>query len=153
MSHSPSVPIHQYNTRLEWHILYLLQLARRCQFLSYKPPSLLCAAAIYLSRATLGLRDEDGTIWTPTLAFYTQCTMEDLSWVVLKLYRLQMSIRETDTAYVRFQSDARQRASLLVPPRLEDVPIMENFSIRDENDLPHPSYNQFVDNLSPGMDV
>lgn len=78
--------------------LYLLELARVPFDLSYRPPSLIAAAAVYLARATLGMRDAiTGHIWTPTLAHTTKYKAEDLCDTVLILHKYQMVAERADT--------------------------------------------------------
>lgn len=120
VSMTPSIPLHQHNDRLEWSVLYLLQLARYSYALSFVNPSLVCAAAFCLARATLRLQ-EDGQVWSPTLEYYTGYSTKELKETVYILYKLQLSTDETETVYKRFESELRGRASRVMPLRLEDL--------------------------------
>jgi Cyclin, C-terminal domain len=64
---------------------YLLELSRLSYRLVPVKPSLLAAAAVYLARATLGIREtarfkaaDSQGFWTKTLQYYTGYAVEDM---------------------------------------------------------------------------
>ena len=66
------------NPTFQFMVEYLLELALlQPDFVDLKP-SLVTATAIYLGRATLGLRDDKGNVWNDTLSFFTTYTKDDL---------------------------------------------------------------------------
>jgi hypothetical protein len=111
--------------------LYLIELARIPVALVDSPPSLVAAAAVYLARATLGLREEDPTrqaganencYWTKTLQHYTGYSVEDLKDTVLRIYEYQLQAEQLAIApYIKFRSKARLHVSLKTVVRIEDL--------------------------------
>lgn len=121
--------------------LYLIELARIPIALVDCPPSLVAAAAIYLGRATLGLREEDPSrqaaaststsasnnnnnncYWTKTLQHYTGYSMDDLKDTVLRIYEYQLQAEQLAIApYIKFRSRARLQVSLKTALRIEDL--------------------------------
>jgi len=70
-------PVFQYMTE------YLLELALlQPEFVDFRA-SLVAASALYLARATLGIRDKNGKIWNKTLIFFTTYSADDLSKLCL----------------------------------------------------------------------
>lgn len=59
-------------------------------------PSVLTASAMYLARATLGLRDGEGRIWSKTLEHYTTYNIQALESTVLKIHTAQTRAHDTD---------------------------------------------------------
>lgn len=101
--------------------MYLLELSRLSHDLSFCKPSLLAAAAVYLGRATVGLRSQDPNhavhplgIWTKTLQHYTGYSIEDLKDTVLTIHRYQLVAESTDNlraAYFKYKSEDYHCAS------------------------------------------
>lgn len=85
---------------------YLLDLAVLEYKLVAKKPSLVCAAAVYLARATLGVCDPAsdpmslGRYWSKTLEYYTGYDQWDLEESVRLLYRLQDNAEESNLSCV-----------------------------------------------------
>lgn len=103
-------------------VLYLLGLSRHIYALCYRKPSLLAAAAVYLARATLQIRDHrypDHAVhpegfWTKTLQYYTGYSIEDMKDTVLKIHRWQLVAESTETLkgiFLVFKQDARYNAA------------------------------------------
>ena len=69
-------------------VYYLLELSRMPYELVSTKPSIMAAAAVYLARATLGIRsnapedEESDRIWTRTLQYYTGYTVKDLQGTI-----------------------------------------------------------------------
>jgi Cyclin, C-terminal domain len=117
--------------------LYLIELARIPIALVDCPPSLVAAAAVYLGRATLGLREENpgrqavgandnnnnnNCYWTKTLQHYTGYSVEDLKDPVLRIYEYQLQAEQLAIApYIKFRSRARLQVSLKTVLRIEDL--------------------------------
>jgi len=79
-------PVFQYMTE------YLLELALlQPEFVDFRA-SLVAASALYLARATLGIRDKNGKIWNKTLIFFTTYSADDLKDTVLKLHTVHASL-------------------------------------------------------------
>ena len=70
-------PVYQFMTE------YMLELALLKPGFVGMNASKVAAAALYLARATLGLRDSSGSIWNETLTFYTTYQSGDLGRSVL----------------------------------------------------------------------
>ena len=98
----------------------------------------MAAAAIYLARATLGLREEDpgrqvtsahntstsnnNGYWTKTLQHYTGYTVDDLKDTVLRIYEYQLHAEQLAIApYMKYRSRARLHVSLKTVLRVEDL--------------------------------
>lgn len=104
----PSRSCHYDHPILREVILYLLEIGRFSYDMTLKRPSLMAAAAVYLARATLGIKEGCGTgttatcfdgtggFWTPTLQHYTGYTIEELRDPVLHIYRYQLLAGESE---------------------------------------------------------
>lgn len=83
-------------------VLYLLALSRLSYQLSFCRPSLLAAAAVYLGRATVGIRDGSvdnnpyGRWWSPTLEYYTGYTVPMLRDAILIIHRFQLGAERAE---------------------------------------------------------
>jgi len=77
------------NPFFEIMVEYLMELSLLQDEYEGKKPSLIMASIIYLSRATLGLVDSKGRLWSPTLEFYTGYKRAQLADTVLKLHSIQ----------------------------------------------------------------
>jgi Cyclin, C-terminal domain len=122
--------IHQHQPQFHHLFLYILQLACSNYQLSYEKPSLVAAAACFLTRATLGLRstaadDDDGSqIWTPTLEFYTGYPLAALSRVVVLLLMCYMEAEKLNSAlFTIYRLPERYRVSLKTAPRIESLAL------------------------------
>jgi hypothetical protein len=119
--------INQHQPQFHHMIQYILQLACSNYQLSHEKPSLVAAAACYLTRATLGLRssaDEGSQIWTPTLEFYTGYPLEVLSRVVVLLLMCYMEAEKLNSAlYTIYRLPERHRVSLKTAPRIESLKL------------------------------
>lgn len=101
-------------TDLTRHLtLYLLELSLLPLELSSVKPSVLCAAAVYLCRVTLGTTEisqaavgSPNGVWTKTLEFYTGCTVFDLEDVVKVLHTYHMSAEESSlkSVYAKYKN-------------------------------------------------
>ena len=72
------------NLVLEFMTAYLLEMALLSPELSAEAedgagPSRTAASAVYLARATVGVRDLEGCIWGDTMRYYTGYSADDLS--------------------------------------------------------------------------
>jgi cyclin A len=82
---------------------YLLELGRIPFGPATRKPSLLAASAVYLARVTLGVRssqldaacDPNG-YWTPTLAYYSGYSKQDLKETVLTIHAYQVGAECSD---------------------------------------------------------
>lgn len=89
-----------FHPMLRSMVYYLLELSRMSYELVPTRPSLVAAAAVFLGRATLGIRcqesetaDSNG-FWTKTLEFYTQYTVEQLKSTVQVLLHYHRGAEE-----------------------------------------------------------
>merc|ERR1712194_717971 len=102
---------------------YFLELALlQSDFVNLKS-SLIAAAATYLGRATLGIRDVNGNIWNQTLAFYTSYDVEALEDTILKLHDAHSKIHEQRLCCVahKYKSKKFYRVALKPAPLKEDL--------------------------------
>lgn len=106
-------------------VTYLMTLGRLSYALTRYPPSVLAAAAVYLSRVTMGLSDEDpdhDQYWTPTLAHFTGYSKEELKNPVFLLYNYQLKAEEMNVAvYQQFSKSKFECVSLRTVPRVEEL--------------------------------
>lgn len=86
-------------------VYYLLELSRLSYDLVATKPSLVAASAVYLARATLGIREMSPTkavdsngYWTKTLEFYSSYSVEELKDTVRVLLHHQ---REAETSNLK----------------------------------------------------
>lgn len=101
---------------------YLLQLGRPNYQLRLEKPSLVAAAACFLARATLGLRSEEGSIWTPTLEYYTGYSQEELAPpVVLLLCNFMEAEHLNKPLFTIYKSTERCRVSLKTAPLIDNL--------------------------------
>jgi hypothetical protein len=103
--------------------MYLLELSRVSFDLSYRPPSLLTAAAVYLARATLGVRGETG-FWSRTLEYTTGYSVEDVKDTVIFLLKYHLSAETNPNTHATF-TKYRKRSVCAVAgktaPRLDEL--------------------------------
>lgn len=100
-------------------VLYLLELSRLSHDLSLCRPSLLTASAVYLARATVGVREQGRTstsevkscgaagFWSPTLEYYTGYSTQDLKETILIIHRYQMfasTAEHTKGPYMKYKT-------------------------------------------------
>lgn len=105
-------------------VLYLLELGRLPYSPVTKKPSLLAAAAMYLARCTLGIRDADnGSVWTRTLEYYTGYSQADLKDTVLAIhgYHLAAEGSSLKSVFSKYKSKKYHRVALKTVPRVEDL--------------------------------
>jgi hypothetical protein len=103
-------------------VLYLLVLSRLSYQLSLCKPSLLAAAAVYLARATVGIRESDPALavhpegfWTRTLEHYSGYKREDLRDAVLTIHRYQLGAEKAENMkgiFSKFSKPQQHFASL-----------------------------------------
>ena len=107
----------------QYTVLYLLELGRLPYMPVTKKPSLLAAAAVYLARATLGLADAIGDLWTKTLEYYTGYTKDDLKEVVLAIHSYQIAAEDSSlkSAFSKYKTKKYRRVALKTVPRREDL--------------------------------
>jgi cyclin A len=112
--------------------MYLLELSRLPYKLSFVQPSLLAAAAIFLARATLGMRDkeqalDDNGYWTKTLDFYTGYCLDDIKEVVLTIHRFQLAAAEgsllVQKIFRKYHSSEYRKVSAKTVLRVEDLGV------------------------------
>jgi hypothetical protein len=125
--------------------MYLLELSRVSFDLSYRPPSLITAAAVYLARATLGVRgNETRGFWSRTLEHTTGYSVEDLKDTVLFLLKYHLSAETNNNTHATF-TKYRKRSVCAVAtktaPRLDelvdlDLDVLHEDLIFDEVELP-----------------
>jgi Cyclin, C-terminal domain/Cyclin, N-terminal domain len=118
----PRRDIHQHNPQFHHLMLYNLQLARSNYQLSVEKPSLVAAAACFLTRAMLGLRSADRSIWSTTLEFYTGYSLAVLSRIVVLLLITYMEAEKLNNAvFSLYRQQERCRVSLKTAPRIADL--------------------------------
>ena len=122
------------NPILREMVNYLLCLARLpCELMDTRP-SLVAAAALYLARATLNIRnpvnhsssqrDYPHTYWSPTLEHYTNYTPTHLRRSVLLIYRYQLQAQQLEiAAYQKYKDTSKYRVALKTARRLEDLDL------------------------------
>ena len=113
-------------TDLTRHLcLYLLELSLLPLELTTVKPSLVCAAAIYLCRITLGLTDATQAavgslhgVWTKTLEHYTGYSVFDLEDVVKVLHTYHMSAEESSlkSVYAKYKVEKYSYVALKTVP-------------------------------------
>ena len=94
---------------------YLMALGRINYELSFEKPGLRAAAAMYLARATLNIRDEGREdYWSESLEHYTGYKKADLmdSVILLHRYHSVAEHSEQKAAYTLFQKSEYSRVSL-----------------------------------------
>jgi len=111
-------------------VMYLLELGRLPYELTGRKPSLLAASALYLARATMGLRehntdhavDRDG-YWTKTLQHYTGYTTKDLKNTVLMIHEYQLAAEESNynASFNKYRSRKFKCVSLRTVLRTEEL--------------------------------
>ena len=101
-------------------VQYLLELGRLPYMPVTQKPSLLAAAAVYLSRVTLGL---GGGEWTATLEYYTGYSKSDLKDMVLCIHSYQMAAEDSSlkSVFDKYRSKKHRRVALKTVPRREDL--------------------------------
>jgi cyclin A len=103
-------------------VMYLLVFSRLSYQLSLSKPSLLAAAAVYLARATVGIRESDPAhavhpegFWTRTLEYYTGYKLGDLRDSVLIIHRYQLGAEKAENMkgiFSKFSKSSHHYASL-----------------------------------------
>ena len=81
---------------LETLVSYLLELSLLDASFVETPADLMAASAVYLARATLGIRDAHRQIWNTTLIHYTSLEASDLKETVLRLHCCQVNAEDSD---------------------------------------------------------
>ena len=124
-------PACTYQSSVQHHmVMYLVTLGRLSYTLSRFGPSVLTAAAVYLSRVTLDIaeesnEDEDsehGKYWSARLAHYTGFSKDDLKNPVFLLYHYQLKAEELNVAvFHHFTKTKFDSVSIRTAPRLEDL--------------------------------
>lgn len=105
---------------------YLLELSRLSFDVSYRPPSLVAAAALYLARATLGLSHKGGTFWSPTLVHVAQYSLEDIQDTVLLLHKYQLTAsesKELNAINNKYRKRVYRQVAAKVAPRFDSLAI------------------------------
>eukprot|EP00977_Amphora_coffeiformis_P000316 scaffold84_cov163-Amphora_coffeaeformis.AAC.10 len=109
-------------------VLYLITLGRLSYNLTRYGPSVLAAAAVYLSRATLNMTErnnddeEHGKYWSATLAHYTGYSKDDLKNPVFLLYHYQLKAEELNVAvYHQFSKSKFDSVSVRTVRRVEEL--------------------------------
>ena len=132
-------------------VLYLLELSRVSFDLSYRPPSLVAAAAVYLARATLGLRETHpdrklGTTgyWTRTLQYTTGYSLRDLEGTALLLHRYQLGSEssKTSASFIKYKKRNLMSVSCRTVPRVEDLDF--DVPVRHDDFVFHPEPDVLV---------
>lgn len=108
-------------------VLYLLELGRVSFDLSYRKPSLIAAAAVYLARVTLGLKEcrSEAKLgqgyWTKTLQYTTGYSLEDLTNTVLLLHKYQCASERSrnNASFIKYKRASLQKVSLKTTPRID----------------------------------
>lgn len=111
-------------------VYYLLELSTVPYHLMLLSPSLVTAAAVYLARATLGIRQAPAAargcpsgIWTKSLEYYSGYSVLDLEDVVLALHTCQRGAEgsKLTNAFSKYNSDKFHHVSLKTVPLEEDL--------------------------------
>ena len=111
-------------------VLYLVTLGRLSYGLSRFGPSVLTAAAVYLSRVTLDITSDEsneettdhGKYWSARLAHYTGFSKQDLKHAIFLLYHYQLKAEEMNVAvFHHFSKSKFDSVSLRTAPRLEEL--------------------------------
>ncbi|GAX29304.1 hypothetical protein FisN_16Hh262 [Fistulifera solaris] len=105
---------------------YLLELSRLSFDISFRPPSLVAAAALYLARATIGIIHKGRSYWSPTLAHVTQYSLEDIEDTVLMLHKYQLlasESKEFSAIHSKYRPREHHHVALKVPPRFDRLAI------------------------------
>lgn len=119
-----------YQSSVQHHmVMYLVSLGRLSYGLSRFGPSVLTAAAVYLSRVTLDITDKSnhgdanhGKYWSAALTHYTGYSKDDLKNPVHLLYHYQLKAEELNIAVFHlFTKTKFDCVSIRTAPRLEDL--------------------------------
>jgi cyclin A len=118
-----------YEDNMKHLVDYLLEIASLTYSFVKEPPSKVAAAAIYLARATLGIRDastldaEEGTqgFFSRTLEYYSGYEESDLKPLVIKL---RFAHKDSESAnlhsvYDKYSKKAFNMVAHLVPVAME----------------------------------
>lgn len=107
------------NPVLKNMVLYLLELSMLPHELAHVNASLKAAAAVYMARVTLGIRD----YWTKTLEYYTGWDLANLEETVLTIHRYHRDSEESSlkSVHVKFRSDKYNNVSLKTVPLESDL--------------------------------
>lgn len=126
--------------------MYLLELGRFSYDLSIQSPSLQAAAAVYLARATLNIRESDPDhalhpegYWTKTLQHYTEYSIAELRDPVLHIYRYQLLAGQSEHfqgVYQKYRMADRFQASLKPPVSSTNHALHETISVLRFNPQP-----------------
>lgn len=110
------------NPRLEATLLFYLDMSLFDSSLVTKKRSLIAAAALYLAKTTVGLRDSNGEIWNEALVEYTGYELIEIDDVIIRLYNIHLNVLETkneqNRAVVKKYSDAKYLRVSRKPPIL-----------------------------------
>ena len=131
------------NPRLEATLLFYLDMSLFDSSLVTKKRSLIAAAALYLAKTTVGLRDSNGEIWNEALVEYTGYELIEIGMrydsvfhvvvsnlttkfflddVIIRLYNIHLNVLETkneqNRAVVKKYSDAKYLRVSRKPPIL-----------------------------------
>ena len=106
--------------------MYLLELSCISFDLSYRPPSLVTAAAVYLARSVLGLCNSHigNGFWSPTLQHITGYSVKELQDTVLLLHKYHLMAATsslTNAMYSKYRKYRNHLSVALKPSvRLDD---------------------------------
>jgi len=107
---------------------YLLEMALLSPKLSVEAgdgagPSRTAASAVYLARATVGVRDLEGCIWGDTMRYYTGYSADDLKDTVLLLHEHQKTPESSDLqcAHDHYSKKEQREVALKPALRKEDL--------------------------------
>ena len=107
------------NLILEQMVSYFLELSLLDVRFVETPACLMTAAAVYLARATLGIRDLGGQIWTKTLEYYTGYRLREVEPVVLILHSVQRDAREGKLQCIVDAYKRKERYCVAAKPALQ----------------------------------
>jgi hypothetical protein len=117
-----------HNHVLRNMVLYLIEIARVPYELCGRSPSLIAAAAVYLARATLGMRDaahaaDTSGIWTLTLLHYTGYSVDQLKETVSLIHQHHRVAGEGSLkqVFAKFLKEKYFRVSLKTALNAEDL--------------------------------
>ena len=113
-------------------VMYLLCLARLPSKLINERPSVVVAAALYLARATLGIKDlhipaYPHKYWSRTLQHYTGYSVADLYQSIMLIYNYQLHAPNLSIApFDKYERQSCLKVSLIAARHLEDLGLSDS---------------------------
>lgn len=114
-----------YEDAFSYLVQYLLELSSLYEEFMHEPPSKVAAAAVYLARATMGIRDESESevilkkqgFFSRTLQYYSGHDIMDLKKMVMQLHERHVAIvdEELNSVYSKFSKKTFKKVALRMP--------------------------------------